>query len=100
MVKGTRLLPEYVVFPSDWKCTIQPFIQFYSDELPSNHTVDAELSMWKQVWEERWKKESKNLKDQHFQATGTEMRLNDTEITKLKFGAVSSTVVSTLAEVD
>ena len=52
--------------------------------------------MWKQVWEERWK----NLKDQHYQATGTEMRLNDADFTKLKFGAVPSTVVSTLAEVD
>ena len=100
MLKGTRLLPGYIVSQSDWKCTIQPFIQFYSDKLPSNHTVDAELSMWKQVWEERWKKEWKSLKDQHFQATGTEMRLTDAEITKLKFGAVPSTVVSTLAEVE
>ena len=56
-------------------------IQFYSDELPPNQTVDAELLMWKQVWEERLKKEWKNLKDQHFQATGTEMRLNNAEIT-------------------
>ena len=65
-------------------------IQFYSDELPLNHAVDAELSMWKEVWEERLKKEWKNLKHQHFQATGTEMRLNNAEITKLRFGAVPS----------
>ena len=42
---GIQLLPAYVASQSDWKCTMQPFIQFYSDELPSIHTVDVELSM-------------------------------------------------------
>lgn len=100
VLKGTRLLPSYVVSQSDWESTIQPFIQFYSDELPSIHTINAELSMWKQLWEERWKEEWKNLTEQHFQATGTQMRLSDAELTKLKFGAVPSTVVSALAEVE
>ncbi len=49
-VKRTMLIPSSVICEPDWKSQLKPFIDMFCDDLPSRHTLDAELEMWKQKW--------------------------------------------------
>lgn len=43
----------------DWKVLVQPFIEFYSDDLPNFGSISAEL----EVWENFWKNYEGNIPD-------------------------------------
>jgi len=44
IMKGTALLPSYVITKTNWRTIVQPFLEFYSDESPSCHAVDLSSS--------------------------------------------------------
>ena len=48
VVKGTMFIPACVITEPDWKSQIQPCVDMYIDDLPSKHTLDAELDLWTQ----------------------------------------------------
>ncbi len=81
-MKGVMLLPSAVITEPDTK----PFLELYSDEVPSKHTLDAELVLWTQRWTEEWSEQWKKLKEQHVQATGSELKLTTIELNRLNKG--------------
>ena len=89
VVKGTMLLPSSTISEPDWD---NGFVQLYFDEIPSNHTFEAEKVLWKQLLQEKWEQTCKALNEQYITATGAEMKLNATE---LKHGAVPNTIALT-----
>ena len=74
VMKGMLLLPVSVISIGNWKTSIQPFIEFYSDELPCSRTITSELCIWELSWKERWELKWKELKEQHLVATGIQWR--------------------------
>ena len=89
-VKGTMLLPSAIIInPTSWLQAVKQFLDKYTDELPSQHTLDSELVLWSQLWFDKWDKHWKALKQQHFSVTPPEEKI-------LKTGAVPNTVASTL----
>ena len=50
IMNGMALLPSYIIAKSDWKTTLQPFLEFYLDEVPSCHAADSELKLWSEMW--------------------------------------------------
>ena len=73
-IKGIMLIPAYIITEASWKCFIAPFIAFYSEDLPSPHTLNAELVIWNQKWCYYCEEKFKQLKQQHLKATGEEMK--------------------------
>ena len=98
--QGLLLIPAYTVTHPNWEHTVQQFIQFYSDEIPSNHTIDAQLGLWKLLWKEQWERKLVSLQKQHLDATGREMSLTDSELKRLKFRYLPNTIASTFDEMN
>ena len=66
--------------------------------MPSASTIDAELGMWKQLWNEKWKEKLVLLQRQHLDTTGKEMNLAEPELKKLQFRHLPNDIVSTFKE--
>ena len=97
--KGLLLVPSYAVTCSNWEEKVKPFFQFYSDEMPSASTIDAELGMWKQLWNEKWKEKLVLIQRQHLDTTGKEMNLAEPELKRLQFRHLPNDIVSTFKEI-
>ena len=54
----------------DWEQSVDPFIQYYIDELLCSHSISAEVAMWKMLWIDNWEKQWKIIKDQHLKLHG------------------------------
>jgi len=93
-MKGTVLLPSYVITEPNWKNVLQPFLKFYSDELPCYHSVDSEFILWNKMWHEQWESHWKSMQEQNLHTIGVGIRLTDTEVKKLKTNAVPNTIYS------
>ena len=83
-MKGMALLPSYVITKPNWKTIVQPFLEFYSDEIPSCHTVDSEFNLWDEMWKDRCESQRKLIQAQHVQTVGGHIKMTNTEINKLK----------------
>ena len=66
--------------------------------MPSASTIDAELGMWKQLWNEKCKEKLVLLQRQHLDTTGKEMNLAEPELKKLQFRHLPNDIVSTFKE--
>ena len=84
-MKGTVLLPSYVINEPNWKNILQPFLQFYSHELPCNHSVDSEFMLWKKMWHEQWESHWKSIQEQHLHTVGIQWRSQENIFTEAKF---------------
>lgn len=100
MMKGMALLPSYVITKLDWKTTLHPFLEIYSDEVTSCHAVDSELKLWNEMWKDRWESHWKSIQEQHVQTVGGHIKLTIAEITKLKMNGVPNTVALTLIDLN
>jgi len=100
IMKGTVLLPSYVITEPNWKNVLQPFLKFYSDELPCYHSVDSEFILWNKMWHEQWESHWKSIQEQHLHTVGVCIKLTDTEVKKLKANAVPNTIAATLANIN
>ena len=98
-MKGSLLIPSTVITTPNWIQDIKCFIDKYDDELPSRLTLDAELIQWTQLWNGQWEEKLKILKEQHTQATGTELKVSPSELTRLKINAVPCNISATLKSV-
>ncbi len=58
------------------------------------------MLIWNQKWCYYWEEKFKQLKQQHLKATGEEMKLSASEITKLKKTTLPNTLTSTLSEIN
>lgn len=99
-MKGVLLLPPSVITDSNWQSTIKSFVDLYLDDLPSRHTLHAELVLWSRHWEDYWEDHLTKLKQQHLLATGDELRVSPPELKKLKISSVPCTIKSTLLNVN
>ena len=90
------LLPSSIITEVNWQSTMKPFLDLYSDDLPSRHTLDAELVLWSQHWKDQWGNHLTKLQEQHILATGSELRVSQPELRKLKMNAVPSTIQGSL----
>ena len=100
IIKGAMLLPSFTISgpDSERENAVNGFLELYVDEIPSNHTFEAEKVLWKQLWQQKWEDRFKALKEQHHEATHREMSVNPTtcKLQKLQQGAVPNTIASTL----
>ena len=87
---GTMLIPACAITERDWKSHC---VAMYSDDLPSKHTLSAELDLWEQKWTKEWEARWKELQQQH--TKGECLVVNPSE---LKRKGVPSNVASTLVE--
>ena len=92
--KGTMLLPSNIITNPRWKNILQPFVEFYSDEIPCCHGVESELHLWSKMWEEQWKSHWKAMNEQHLHTIGANLTLTTAEINKLKNNAVPNSIAS------
>lgn len=99
VVKGAMLIPACVLTEPDWKSQIDPCVQMYIDDLPSRHTLNAELDLWEQKWSDIWQERWKILQQEHVQATGEQLVVTHSELKTLKQKGVPSSIATTLAEV-
>ena len=98
IMKGSLLIPSNVITKPNWDSLIQPFLELYSDEVPSNYTVSNELLVWKQLWMDKWSSYMKRLQEQNVKIAGKEINYSDAEVKRLKFSAVPNTVLLALSE--
>ena len=98
VAQGIHLVPAYMLTETAWKALLTPFISFYAEDLPSEHTLHAELELWYEKWEENWKAKLIIIKQQHIKATGEQMALTSSELNKLIKTNVPSNLASTLEE--
>ena len=82
-VKGTMLIPFSVISEPDWNTQLKPFLDMYTVHLPSRHTLDAELELWKQKWTWGWSEKWETLQQEHVKATGSSI-VTPAELKKLK----------------
>ena len=99
-MKGNMLLPSSVVTEPTWRSIIKPFLDLYIDDLPSRHTLDAELLLWSHHWKDKWDDHFRKLKEQHVVATGSELSLSPAELRKLKMGSVPCTIQSIIEQIN
>ena len=52
---GILLIPPYVVTYKDWEQSVDPFIQYYTDELPWQYRISNVEMLWIDNWEKQWK---------------------------------------------
>ena len=95
--KGMFLLPSSVMTESNWITMIQPFLQFYAEDIPSPRLISAELEMWQTLWDDKWSTHWKCLQQQH-SALGKAMNVSEKELKVLKKNAVPNTVAATLPQ--
>ena len=100
VVVGFKLIPSCAISEPNLISTLQPFLHMYADDLPSRHTLNAEIDMWVQKWTNRWSQKWKTMQEQHKKATGEQMKVTASEELKLKQGAVPNNLASTLIETD
>ena len=75
-------------------------MQFYSDELPCNHSVDSKFMLWNKMWNEQWESHWKSIQEQHLCTVGVCIKLTGTEVKKLKINAVPNTIAAILANIN
>ena len=95
IMKGLMLLPSNTITVVDWESSVQPFLDFYRDEIPSFRDLSAELLLWKQKWNDEWDTKWKSIQDEHTRVSEP-LRPSVTELNRLKQSAVPSTVASAL----
>lgn len=98
VMKGSLLIPSNIITKPNWESLIQPFLELYLDEVPSNHTLSSELLVWKQLWMDKWSSHMKLLQEQNVKIAGKEINYSDAEVKRLKFSAVPNTVCLALSE--
>jgi len=98
VLKGMFLLPSSVITELNWITMIQPFLQFYAEDIPSPRLIAAELEMWQTLWGDRWSAHWKCLQQQH-SALGRAMNVSELELKVLKRNAVPNTVAATLPQI-
>ena len=76
---------------------IQPFLQFFAEDIPSPRLMVAELEMWQTLWEDRWSTHWKCLQQQH-SMLGKAMNVSELELKVPKKNAVPNTVAATLPQ--
>ena len=92
------IIPACVLTEPDWKSQIDPCVQMYMDDLPSRHTLSAELDLWELKWSEVWQERWKILKQEHVQATEEQLVVTPIELKTLEQKGVPSSITATLAE--
>ena len=99
-LKVLCLYPAYVLTEPDWKSQIKPCVDMYIDDLPSKHTLDAELDLWAQKWTHVWHERWEILQRQHFQRVEECLIVTSSELKKLKQKGVPSNIATTLTLVE
>lgn len=100
VMRGDMLIPSSVITVPNWKENLKPFLALYADEIPSARTIEAELLLWEQLWNDKWISNLKALNDQQLKAFGKRLNVTDTELKQLKKANVPNTISTSLVETD
>ena len=92
-MRGTALVPSAIISDPNYLTNLKPFIDQYSDNLPSPSSVDAEILLWYELWQKKWDEHWKKLVEQQ-PTIGTSFSVTQQEMRKLKSSSVPNNIAS------